>query len=367
MTTITLPAESRAGQARAAGAPRRAIDRQTLLLLPLGIALGARGLNVLPDSVLSFLSPAVSAALAVMGALAGVGLHGDRRREPALGASVAIDASLTFVAVAAGLLAAWRAAAQPGEAGVIAAVCFGVAAIPFSLSARDAAQASSPLAARTSEAGLAMAIVAGAFAVAWPANRSSAEAISAAGQLAGIAAVVAAAGWLLAGQTSDDNEQRVLAVGTVLLLGGAADYLGASALFTGLVAGACWRVAGHAGRDRLTRDLELLQHPLVVLLLVIAGAHCRFSATALGLAVVYAVGRAAAKLISGFLVGRVAAAGRPLSMGVSCLPPGAAGVAVALTVATAWNDPAAQLVLDVVVIGTLAGELLALAFRRERS
>jgi len=366
MTTMTLPAERRAGHARAAVAPRRAIDRQTLLLLPLGIALGARGLNVLPDSVLSFLAPAVSAALAAMGALAGVGLHGDRRREPGLPTSVAIDVGLTFAAVAAALLIAWRAAAQPSDTSVIAAVCFGVAAIPFSPSVREAAQASSPLAARISEAGLAVAIIAGAFAVAWPANHSASRTIAATAELAGIAAVVAAAGWLLAGQTSDDNEQRVLAVGTVLLLGGAADYLGASALFSGFVAGICGRVGDRVGRDRLARDLERLQRPLIVVLLIMAGARCRFSTAALGLAVVYAMSRAAAKLAAGSIMSR-RASGRPWSIGVSCLPPGAASVALALTVATAWNSPAARLVVDVVVIGSMLGELLVSAMRRERA
>ena len=51
--------------------------------------------------------------------------------------------------------------------------------------------------------------------------------------IAGIAIIVAFAGWLLVGQTDSEREQQVFVVGALLLVGGAAAYLSLSALFVG--------------------------------------------------------------------------------------------------------------------------------------
>ena len=59
----------------------------------------------------------------------------------------------------------------------------------------------------------------------------------------------------------------------MLLVGGLADYLSLSALTSGLVAGLFWQRAGGPAAESLRRDLGYLQHPLVVLLLVTAGAR----------------------------------------------------------------------------------------------
>ena len=61
-------------------------------------------------------------------------------------------------------------------------------------------------------------------------------------------------------------------LGALALAGGAAAYLRVSPLAVGLVAGVFWTVApGRA--DRIVQDdLRKVQHPLVVLLLVTAGA-----------------------------------------------------------------------------------------------
>jgi hypothetical protein len=345
----------------ARGLGHSAVDRPALLFLPLGVAIGPRGLNVLPDSLLAFLDPAVSAALATIGALAGLALYRDRRREPALMSSVAVD--IAFAIAAAGGCAAvgWRAAGQPDNFVWIAAACLGILAIASSPGARNAAHPLASLAGRVSQLGTAIAIVLGACAIAWLPGRSLTATVSIVAQLSAIAAMIGAAGWLLAGQTSNDNEQRVFAAGTVLLLGGAAEYMAASALFTGLVAGACWRAAGRPAQDRLARDLEALRHPLVVLLLLIAGARCHVSAGAVALAAAYALCRAAAKLTTGLVMTRLAASARPLSLGLSLLPPDVAAVAFAVNVAAAWSDPAASLLLDILVLGMFLSELLASA------
>ncbi len=90
--------------------------------------------------------------------------------------------------------------------------------------------------------------------------------------MAGIALIVAFAGWLLVGQTDSEREQQVFVVGALLLVGGAAAYLSLSALFAGLFAGILWSAAGDLARARIVKELDYFQHPLVVLLLLVTGA-----------------------------------------------------------------------------------------------
>jgi hypothetical protein len=105
--------------------------------------------------------------------------------------------------------------------------------------------------------------------------------------LAGIAVVIAFAAWLLVGQTTSEREQHAFVVGSLLLIGGAASYLSLSALLAGFLAGAVWNAAGNLARVRIVRDLEYFEHPLVVLLLLVAGASVTVFAEALALAVVF--------------------------------------------------------------------------------
>jgi len=340
---------------------RSAIDRPALLFLPLGMAMGPRGLNVVPESLLAFLDPALSAALATLGALAGLGLYRDRRRETALSTSVLVDVVLTIVTVGGGAVAAWRFMGLPLDATWIGAACLAVAAVASTAGTRSAQHPFAALIGRISELGTAISIILGALVLAWLRHQSPAGSLLMTAELCAIAAMIGLAGWLLAGQTSDDNEQRVFAAGAVLLLGGAAEYLAASALFLGFVAGAGWRIMGGAAGERLTRDLEYLQHPLVVLLLIIAGARCDFSAGAMALVAAYVLCRTGAKLAAGFVVSRLASSGRGLALGLCLLPSGVVGVAFALNLAAAWPDPAAALILDALVLGTLLSELLAIA------
>jgi hypothetical protein len=90
--------------------------------------------------------------------------------------------------------------------------------------------------------------------------------------IAAISIIVAFATWLLIGQTDSAREQRVFVIGALLLLGGAAAYLSLSALFTGVLAGAVWNAAGNLAKARIVSDLDYLQHPLLVLVLLVAGA-----------------------------------------------------------------------------------------------
>jgi hypothetical protein len=97
---------------------------------------------------------------------------------------------------------------------------------------------------------------------------------------------ISAAAWLLVGATQDAGEQDVFALGAVLLLGGASAYLSFSAILTGFIAGTTWRLAGGSNLANLQRGVSHLQHPLIVTLLVAAGAQFRLPQGSVELAAV---------------------------------------------------------------------------------
>lgn len=113
--------------------------------------------------------------------------------------------------------------------------------------------------------------------------------------IAGVAAGVAVAGWLLVGQADSDREQQVFIVGSLLLIGGGAAYTSLSAVFAGLLAGMVWNSAGNLARARIVQHLDYFQHPLVVVMLLVAGASITFSVEAMAVLVIvaalHAVGR----------------------------------------------------------------------------
>lgn len=134
--------------------------------------------------------------------------------------------------------------------------------------------------------------------------------------IAGVAIIVAFAGWLLIGQADSEREQQVFVVGSLLLLGGSAAYASISAVFAGLLGGIIWSSGGDLARARIVKHLDSFQHPLLVVMLLAAGASITFSIEALAIVVVVAV---------------IHAAGRPVAdpFPVSA---GAAAIAVALDV-----------------------------------
>lgn len=155
--------------------------------------------------------------------------------------------------------------------------------------------------------GLAMAVIRGS---------TPATVISMALGIAAVAIVVAYAGWLLVGQADSDREQQVFVIGSLLLVGGGAAYASLSAVFAGLLAGVVWSSGGDLARARIVQHLDYFQHPLVVVMLLVAGASITFSIEALAVLVVVAA---------------LHAAGRPV-VNPFRVSPGAAAIAVALDV-----------------------------------
>lgn len=103
-----------------------------------------------------------------------------------------------------------------------------------------------------------------------------------------------------------------------------------------------------------------LQHPLVVLLLVVAGARLDISFAPAALVVGFVVFRMAGKL-GGGRIARAIEPRLPRGADVRLLPPGLVGIALAVDALQAHaGDPAAETILAVVVAGSLVAEAVAL-------
>jgi hypothetical protein len=181
----------------------------------------------------------------------------------------------------------------------------------------------------------------------------------------GLTLALAAATWLLLRRASSETEERVLTVSALLLVGGVADALALSALFSGVVAGVLWRYAGRHPPETISRDVLFAQHPLLILVLLMAGASATLSLAALALGGAYLALRVVGKLAGGMLGGRLAARSLPRDLSLRLLPPGVFGVAFALNTTMVLGGDASVLI-SAIVIGTIASELVAFLLPPQR-
>ena len=119
-------------------------------------------------------------------------------------------------------------------------------------------------------------------------------------------------------------------LGALALGGGAASSLRVSPLAVGLVAGLCWTIApGRA--DRIVQDdLSKVQHPLVVLLLVTAGALWTPSVVSLWLLAPYLLFRLAGKVAGAWVSARIVDVSAA-DLAAFLVPPGVLAVALRST------------------------------------
>jgi len=328
-----------------------------LLLLVTGAALGPHGLVLLTPQALAFLDPASPIALAALGVIAGLSIRTGRADRRIVAASGA-QAMVTAIVVASGVLLVGPAVTvNPFPPWWMVAMALGVSAATSSSLPSDPARTSPDVAARLDVQDYLLPVVLGGVLLAFLREPSPAAAFLVAAQATLIAVVIAIAGWLILSQASTPAEQRVCVFASLLLLGGAADYLSMSALLGGLVAGACWQFAGGAVREYIRRDVAYVQHSLLVMILLLAGARADFSPVTLTLSIAYVVVRTSGKLLGGWLAAHSLAA-NPLSNNVQLISPGVFGVAFALNVVRA-GGPEFTPMLTVVVVGTIASSLIA--------
>jgi hypothetical protein len=328
-----------------------------LLLLVTGAALGPHGLVLLTPQTLAFLDPASPIALATLGVIAGLSIRTGRADRRIVAASGA-QAMVTAIVVASGVLLVGPAVTvNPFPPWWMVAMALGVSAATSSSLPSDPPRTSHDVAARLDVQDYLLPVVLGGVLLAFLREPSPAAAFLVAAQATLIAVVIAIAGWLILSQASTPAEQRVCVLASLLLLGGAADYLSMSALLGGLVAGACWQFAGGAVREYIRRDVAYVQHSLLVMILLLAGARADFSPVTLTLSIAYVVVRTSGKLLGGWLAAQSLAA-NPLSNNVQLISPGVFGVAFALNVVRA-GGPEFTPMLTVVVVGTIASSLIA--------
>lgn len=340
--------------------------RPGLILLPVGVALGPYGLNLLSASTLSYLDPAISVALAALGVMVGLGLDFQRRHEALLLTAASLESAVTILLVVAGVVAGSRLWLTPGQSSWPAALLLGICAAASSMTAGDPPTQAVPFALRVGDLDDVLPIMLGGVALAWLHESSPMQAGLLTLGLVMVALGVALAGWLLIAEVPGESEQHVIVAGTLLLLGGAAEYLSLSPLMAGLLAGLLWNAAGGSGQDRFGRDLRYLQHPLLVLLLLVAGARFDFSTAVLILSVVYVVSRTAGKLVGARLVSRMLRPDRTAGLGRYLISPGIVGVAFALSVVQAESGPPGMDLLSIVIVGFLAAEALSLLIHPHR-
>jgi hypothetical protein len=209
-------------------------------------------------------------------------------------------------------------------------------------------------------------VLGGAVLAAMHGPAPAAAAVSMAAAIA-LVCTLALAAWLLLTQAASPTEERVLTVSALLLVGGVADALSTSALLGGVVAGSLWRYAGRRPSEAIGRDVQFVQHLLVVGLLLTAGAGAELSRTSLLYGAAYVVCRVVGRLASGAAVR--AAQGGAASTGdltAHLLHPGVFGVAFALNAAGVLG-PDASVLLGTVVVGTIGSELVAHALSTRRA
>ncbi|OFV90787.1 MAG: hypothetical protein A3G76_11505 [Acidobacteria bacterium RIFCSPLOWO2_12_FULL_65_11] len=330
------------------------------LLLLSGIAVGPQGINLLSEAVLSVLDSVVPVALAALGVLVGLGAGHHRAGDRYMFAAACLETAATAIVVAGGtafVLSAtiastsWPVWTLPLAAGLCAATSL---TLPTGnpLEPRTAA-------ARVAELGVLLPIVAGGPLIASLREGAPAAGLILVAQASGVTLVLAAAGWLLLTRASGETEERVFAIAVLLLVGGVTDALSVSALLGGLVAGVFWRYAGRLPREAVSRDVLFVQHPLLVLVLLVAGAHTDLLPLSLGLGGAYAALRVAGTLAGGLMARQAVGARVPSDLGLHLLSPGVFGVAFALNAVRAVGSDA-SILLTMVVIGTIGSELVAL-------
>jgi hypothetical protein len=329
------------------------------LLLTAGIVFGPQGINLLSPAALTLLDPVMPVTLAALSVLVGVNLSGRRTDEPRAFGAASLTAAVTALVVSAGFgavaVTTMSSVARPFWMLIMTGgIC---AATSLTLPSDDAA-GPKPAATRVIELGVLLPIVAGGLMLASLRAGSLPSAAVLVAHACGVTLALAASAWLLLTRASSETEERVYAVSALLLVGGVAAAFSLSALFGGLVAGALWRYAGRHPRETITRDVLFVQHPLVVLVLLAAGAHADLSLAMFALGAGYAVLRVVGQLAAGSVASHVLGMTAPRDLGLHLLTPGVFGVGFALNAVGVIGADASML-LATVVLGTIGSELVA--------
>jgi hypothetical protein len=333
-----------------------------IVFLPLGVLLGPRALGILSPVALANLDVAVTVALAVLGILVGIALGRQIGTAPRIFIAASLESFITIAAVAgATMYFATKTALPPfGAPLLVVALALGLCASASSATSADPdSEPAAAVATRVADLDDVLPIAVATCAL-LPATSSPGEALLLVLAPVVIGLAVGAIGWLVFDRADSGGERAVFVLGSVGLAGGAAAYLKVSPLTTGLVAGLCWTLLpGRA--DRIAQvDLGKVQHPLVVLLLVIAGALWKPDAIAIWLLAPYLLFRLAGKVVGAWASASLADVS-PGDLASYLMPPGVLAIAFALNFRQLLGGSTGDTLLSAVAMGTAAFELFALA------
>lgn len=336
------------------------------LYLPLGFVIGPRGLGWLSSDVLAHLDAAITIALATLGVFVGLALARTREGHR-LVAAAALESTVTIACVAgalAFLLLRWEAPLASPIA--IVAIALGVCGAASAAGAAESGIEEDSIAAQVADLDdIVPVIVAAALLGAAGSGSAHGIAIAVAGPIA-LGAVVAAIGWLLFERADGAGERGVFVLGILAMLGGAAAYVGISPLLAGITAGVVWRLApGHADAI-IGDDLRKFHHPLVLLLLISAGAQALVSPLAFWLLAPFVVFRMTGKVLGGWAASRLVRGAPADIMGAYLVPPGVMGIAIALNLLQSGAGDGTA-ILAAVAMGAVVFEAVAAAVTPRRA
>ncbi len=358
MTLRDIPGRVVAAFSKRAALGLRPIAAPLMIFIPLGALMGPNVLDVISYEALAHLDVVVSIALATLGVFIGIAAGREVRESTRLLTAATLEAGVTIVVVTGALLFLLRTWSLPLDLPIaIAALALGVcasasAAPPAELGGARAIQ----IAGRVADLDDVMPILLGGFVLAVIRFGDDGPAVTVLQTIA-IGVAVGVSGWLLVERTAP-AERAVFVLGSVALLGGAAAYLGMSPLLCGMAAGLLWAATPGRSDAVFAHELRKVQHPIVVLLLITAGATLEVTLAGIWLLAPYIVFRLAGKILGGWTASRVAPGITPSDLGAYLIAPGVIGIAFALNLHQTGSD-AGTAVVFAVSVGAIASEAIA--------
>jgi hypothetical protein len=333
-----------------------------VVFLPLGAILGPRGLQWFTPQVLTRLDTAVTIALAVLGVMVGVALARGLREFGRLLLAASFESAVTVAAVAGATVYFVGATGIPVGAplGAIALALGLCASASSATSSSPDSEAAAAVGTRVADLDDVLPIVLTTVAVPLLLTEHPQGLWISVAATVAVGLTVGAIGWLLFDRAESGAERVVFVLGAISLAGGAAAYLKVSPLAVGLIAGMIWVLAPGLADRVAIEDLRRVQHPLIVLLLLTAGALWAPSVTVLWLLAPYLLFRLAGKCAGAWATARFLEV-RPADLAAFLMPPGVLAVAFALNVRQLLPQEAGETLVSVVAAGTAAFELFALA------
>jgi hypothetical protein len=339
----------------------RPLAAPVMIYIPLGILLGPRASGLLSADALAHLDIVISLALATLGVVVGIAAAREVGAARRLFVASSVEACVTIAVVAAAivfLVASWGVPVELPA--VLVALALGICASASAAPSVDVGDADARhVAGRVADLDDVAPILLGALILALVLGGTGRDATGATALTIGLGLVLGLTGWLLVESASSAAERGVFVLGSIALLGGTPAYLGLSPLLAGMAAGLLWVVAPGRCDVIVARELGRVQHPLVVLLLIIAGATLEPTTAGIWLFAPYVVFRCAGKIIGGWTAAKLAPAVAPSDLGAYLIPPGVIGIAFALNLQQVVPEAATALVFAVSA-GAIASEALAL-------